>query len=144
MKKDAAAARTRTERHAVAAGAEGEGRRRPAASDAAADALVRFCIDQRSAFEPAAWLAKFEEYGEPVALAAKYLSMTSWYGHEAELERVSAAMPVFADNSNGLHVETRAMEFNLHAFSLRVRLGLAHARRVPRDPARHAPFSGES
>jgi hypothetical protein len=93
------------------------------------DELVRFCVDQRCAFEAGAWLTKFEEVGEPVALAAKYLSMTSWYGHEAELERVSAATQVFADNSNGLHVESQAMDFDLHAFSIRVRLGLAHARR---------------
>jgi hypothetical protein len=93
------------------------------------DDLVQFCVDQRSAFDTAAWLAKFEEIGEPLALAAKYLSMTSWYGHEAELEHVSAATRVFADNSNGLHVESRAMEFDLHGFSIRVRLGLARARR---------------
>lgn len=95
------------------------------------DSLAQFCIDQRNAFDAAAWLAKFEEIGEPVALAAKYLSMTSWYGHEVELERISAATRVFADNSNGLHVEQQAMDFDLHAFSIRVRLGLAHARRTP-------------
>lgn len=104
--------------------------------DGVIDDLARFCIEQRRAFEPAAWLAKFEEAGEPVALAAKYLSMTSWYGHEAELECVSAATQVFADNSNGLHLESQAMDFDLHAFSIRVRLGLAHARRAA-HPARH-------
>ncbi len=92
------------------------------------DSLVQFCIDQRNAFDAAAWLAKFEELGEPVALAAKYLSMTSWYGHEAELDQISATTRVFADNSNGLHMESQAMEFDLHTFSIRVRLGLARAR----------------
>jgi hypothetical protein len=94
------------------------------------DSLVQFCIDQRRAFDAAAWLSKFEEVGEPVALVAKYLSMTSWYGHEAELERISATTQVFADNSNGLHVESKAMNFDLHTFSVRVRLGLAQARCV--------------
>lgn len=100
------------------------------------DSLVQFCIDQRCAFDADAWWAKFEEVGEPLALAAKYLSMTSWYGHEAELERISAATRVFADNSNGLHVESQAMDFNLHTFSIRVRLGLAHVRRSTRAPQR--------
>jgi hypothetical protein len=95
------------------------------------DSLVKFCIDQRGAFDAAAWHAKFEEAGEPVALAAKYLSMTSWYGHEAELERISAATHLFADDSNGLHLESQAMAFDLHSFSLRVRLGLAYERRTP-------------
>lgn len=107
------------------------------AMDGAMDSLVQFCIDQRCAFDAAAWLAKFEEVGEPLALAAKYLSMTSWYGHDVELERVSAATQVFADNSNGLHIESQAIEFDLHAFSVRVRLGLARARRAlhPAKPA---------
>ncbi len=103
------------------------------------DSLVQFCIDQRCAFDAAAWLEKFEEMGEPVALAAKYLSMTSWYGNEVELERVAAATHVFADNSNGLHVESQALGFDLHTFSLKLRLGLAQARRVP--PAKHAAAS---
>lgn len=95
------------------------------------DSLVGFCIDQRRAFDAAAWQVKFEEEGEAVALVAMYLSMTSWYGHEAELERFCAATHAFADNSNGLHVEARATGFDLHSFSLRVRLGLAQARRAP-------------
>lgn len=95
------------------------------------ESLVQFCVDQRRAFDIAAWFAKFEEEGEPVALAAKYLSMTSWYGHEAELERVAAATHVFADNSNGLHRESQAIGFDLHHFSIRVRLGIAQ-QRTPR------------
>ncbi len=93
------------------------------------DSLVQFCIGQRCAFDAAAWLEKFEELGEPVALAAKYLSMTSWYGHEGELERVAASTHAFADNSNGLHVESQALGFDLHSFSVKLRLGLAQTRR---------------
>ena len=99
--------------------------------DGVMDSLVQFCIDQRCAFDAAAWLEKFEEEGDPVALAATYLSMTSWYGHEAELERISASTHAWGDNSNGLHLESQAMDFDLHAFSVRVRLGLAHSRRAP-------------
>ncbi|HEX8987283.1 MAG TPA: hypothetical protein VF816_04935 [Rhodocyclaceae bacterium] len=95
------------------------------------DSLVRFCVEQRQAFDASAWRAKLEEVGEPVALAAKYLSMTSWYGHEAELERIGAAAQALVGHSNGLHLESQAMDFDLHAFSLRVRLGLAHVRRRP-------------
>lgn len=94
------------------------------------ESLVQFCIDQREAFDIGAWLAKFEEEGEVVALAARYLSMTSWYGHEAELDSACAAMHALADNSNGLHLESKAIGLELRTFSLRVRLGLAQARRA--------------
>lgn len=103
------------------------------------DSLVQFCIDQRCAFDAAAWLAKFEEEGGQVALAAKYLSMTSWYGHEADLEAVAAATRLFGDNSNGLHLESRTMDFDLHSFSVQVRLGLAQARRTSRMAKRAEP-----
>jgi hypothetical protein len=111
------------------------------AMDGLMDSLVQFSIEQRRTFDAGAWLAKFEEKGEAVALAAKYLSMTSWYGHEAELEYVTEATHAFADNSNGLHLESRAMGFDLHTFSLRVRLGLAEARRDPPRAERPAALS---
>ncbi|MDD5248331.1 MAG: hypothetical protein PHY45_05070 [Rhodocyclaceae bacterium] len=98
----------------------------------AIESLVQFCIAQRNAFDIAAWFAKFEDEGEAVALAAKYLSMTSWYGHEAELEQVAAATHVFADNSNGLHLESQAVGFDLNYFSTRVRIGIAQAGQVSR------------
>jgi hypothetical protein len=100
--------------------------------DSGIESLVQFCIAQRRAFDIAAWFAKFEDEGEAVALAAKYLSMTSWYGHEAELEEVAAATHVFADNSNGLHLESQAVGFDLNYFSTRVRIGIAQAGRVSR------------
>ncbi len=103
--------------------------------DSAMASLVQFCIEQRSQFDASAWLAKFEEEGDAVALAAKYLSMTSWYGHEAELERVAAATYAFGgDNSNGLHRESQALGFDLRYFSVCVRLGLAAARNPARPP----------
>lgn len=96
------------------------------------ESLVQFCVSQRRAFDIAAWLTKFEDEGEAVALAATYLSMTSWYGYEAELEQVAAATRAFVQSSNGLHLESQIVGFDLHYFSTRVRAGIAQACGVPR------------
>lgn len=105
----------------------------------ATDLLAQFCIAQRNAFDPHDWYMRFDIDGEAVALAAKYLSMTSWYGHEDELEEVVAQTHVFGENSAGLHRESQAMDFDLPYFSARVRLGIAAAqtRPLPRIERRH-------
>jgi len=96
--------------------------------------LAQFCIGQRNAFDPADWHARFPIDRPAVALAAKYLSMTSWYGHDEELERIAAAADAFADS--GANREARASDFDLAQFSYAVRIGVtqARARRAPRPP----------
>lgn len=114
------------------------------------DLLAQFCIGQRNSFFPQDWLARHEKDGPAVALAAKYLSMTSWYGHEEELEEIAAGMHEFAENSPGLHQESLAIDFDLSYFSALVRLGLAAATRpkpVPRRERRHqhsVPVAGQT
>lgn len=92
----------------------------------AAEALAQFCIDQRDAFDAGQWLARRDKDGKALALAAKYLSMTSWYGHEAELEGI--AVEVYASVGDSLFSESKAVEFDLPHFSTTVRLGVARQR----------------
>lgn len=104
----------------------------------ATDSLAQFCIDQRNAFDAHAWDARLAIDGAALILAAKYLSMTSWYGYEEELERIAARAAGFVQSSSGLHRESRAADFDLPYFSAKVRLGLAMARpHVPRPERRH-------
>ncbi len=115
----------------------------------ATDLLAQFCIAQRKAFDPQDWHVRFDIDGEAVALAAKYLSMTSWYGHEDELEEIVAQTQVFGENSAGLHRESRAMDFDLPYFSAKVRLGIAAAQtktqpRIERRHQRLAPAAGQA
>lgn len=91
-----------------------------------AESLAQFCIAQRNAFDPQQWLARRDTDGKALALAAKYLSMTSWYGHEAELEGI--ALQIYADVGDSLFKESRSLEFDLPHFSTTVRLGIAQLR----------------
>lgn len=103
------------------------------------ESLAQFCIAQSDAFNRDDWYARFNIDGKAVALAAKYLSRTSWYGHEEELEQIAIAMDAF-DNSYGLHRESRAIGFDLAHFSYTVRRGLiqAHINLQPRAPDTHS------
>lgn len=116
----------------------------------ATELLAQFCIAQRNHFDPHEWYVRFELDGAAVALAAKYLSMTSWYGHEDALEQIVAGTHLFAENSAGLHQESQAVGFDLPYFSAKVRLGLAAAmqpRVAPRRERRHQcmlPVAGQA
>lgn len=106
----------------------------------ATEMLAQFCIAQRNSFDPHDWYVRFDIDGPAVALAAKYLSMTSWYGHEEELEQIVAGTHLFADNSAGLHRESQLVAFDLPYFSAKVRLGIVAAmlpRPAPRRERRH-------
>jgi len=94
----------------------------------ATESLAQFCIAQRNAFDADGWHLRFDIDGEAVALAAKYLSMTSWYGHEEELERIAATIHLPAESSLGLYRESRAIGFDLPYFSATVRIGITQAR----------------
>lgn len=93
-----------------------------------AESLAQFCIDQRSAFDARQWLARKAVDGRAVALAAKYLSMTSWYGHEEELERIAVEVYTSDGPSGALFSESKSLDFDLPHFSTTVRLGIARQR----------------
>jgi len=100
-----------------------------------AESLAQFCIAQRNAFDSQQWLARKEIDGKAVALAAKYLSMTSWYGHEAELESIAVEIYAAATGSDALFSESKSLEFDLPHFSTTVRIGVAQLR----DPRAQQP-----
>lgn len=104
------------------------------------DSLAHFCAVQRNNFEAEDWLALDGIYRDALGLAAKYLSMTSWYGHAEELEEI-ARRNHFSDRSTGLHRESQALRFDLPYFSAKVRLDVA---RCQPDTPGHADNSTES
>jgi hypothetical protein len=103
------------------------------------DPLAQFCIAQYEAFAPEAWRERIANQGnrsdsdfpdaEVVALAAKYLSMTSWYGHEEELAQVAACIRPGQDGCAGIGLEHEfyADGFDLPHFAMAVRAGLARS-----------------
>lgn len=95
------------------------------------DALAKFCIEQHGCFSPHDWLFLDDIDEKAVALAAKYLSMTSWYGREDALEEIAERIHAFEGNSTGLYRESRLLDFDLPYFSSAVRAGIARARITP-------------
>lgn len=87
------------------------------------ESLAQFCIAQRSAFDCDDWYLRFASDGEAVALAARYLSLTDWYGHEEELERIASKMHFFVDTGCSLYRESQVIGFDLPYFSARVHPG---------------------
>ena len=91
----------------------------------ATESLARFCIQQRNAFDPDDWYQRSETDGKVVALAAKYLSMTSWYGHDDELVDIAAKIHPGLESGAGLYGEAQAMGFDWPYLSTSVRIGIA-------------------
>lgn len=87
--------------------------------------LAHFCVEQNEHFNPHDWLQFGEVDEQTVALVAKYLSMTSWYGHEDDLAAIADRLYDFTDDSAALYCESRMMGFDLPYFSSAVRFGIA-------------------
>lgn len=94
----------------------------------ATESLAKFCIAQRNAFDPDDWYAQADTNRKAVALAARYLSLTSWYGHEEELEQIAAELDVSVESSHGLYRELHTIGFDLAYFSYMVRIGVTQSR----------------
>lgn len=91
-------------------------------------ALAKFCVDQCNTFNFRDWLLLQGIDDKAVALAARYLSMTSWYGHEDELEEIATRIHAFEQNTSVLYDESRQIDFDLPYFSVMVRYGVLRAR----------------
>lgn len=91
------------------------------------DGLAVFCAVQRSRFDPAAWMRRGAADGRRVAFAAQYLSMTSWYGHEAELEVIAKNIYPDINNFGTFMQEMQAMDIELAPLSSSIRFGLPSA-----------------
>lgn len=89
------------------------------------DSLARFCVDQRQAFESHAWLNCNDADRRTIAIVAKYLSMTSWYGHEDELVNIASVIDPELSNDIAFDDEASAIGFDLTHFSTTVRYHIA-------------------
>lgn len=90
----------------------------------ATEFLAQFCIAQRSAFDADEWFLRSETDGKAVALAARFLSMTSWYGHDDALVEIAAKITPALDGGTGLYAESQAAGFDWPYFSTTVRIGI--------------------
>ena len=94
----------------------------------ALDTLSRFCAGQQEAFDRRAWLGQAAADAKAIAVLAKYLSMTSWYGHEEDLERVAVELDSGVAKPEGFEREARAVGFDVRHFSTAIRYEIARRR----------------
>ncbi len=95
--------------------------------------LEQFCIAQHDAFAANDWLQRSESEieADAMARAARYLSMTSWYGYEDELEQIAEALtpcPLVRCDAGLSDVSSVKGDFNLSHFATKVRAGLLRRR----------------
>ena len=79
--------------------------------------LARFCASQRNAFELRAWLAERTIERRDLAIAALYLSMTSWYGYGGSLRKIAEELHPGIASGGVFSEEMQAMDFDLTRFS---------------------------
>ena len=88
-------------------------------------ALAQFCADQYYAFDPGAWHRRSRYDRNASTVAAMYLSMTSWYGHEDELGRIAADSLALHPGGEEFQRSAQANPFNPELFSKMVRSEIA-------------------
>ena len=91
-------------------------------------ALAQFCADQYHAFDLRAWARRGQFDHNASTVAAMYLSMTSWYGHEDELERIAADARALHDSGEEFRRTAQANNFDPGLFSSMVRAEIASRR----------------
>jgi hypothetical protein len=96
------------------------------------DCLARFCADQRHAFNAHAWLGQRAVDAKVMAVAAKFLSMTSWYGHEEELTYICERLHAGGATREWFDREAEAIGFDLGHFSVTTRYQVAKSNAEPK------------
>jgi hypothetical protein len=99
------------------------------------ESIAQFCVEQHSKFDPQAWKRRSVADRRLVAVAAKYLSMTSWFGYEDELERIAVDIEAGLADNDEFNRELSSIGLDLALFSASIRCGIA-ARKAPALRAR--------
>ena len=89
------------------------------------DSLARFCAAQRYAFDIRVWLSQRVFDTKVLAVAAKFLSMTSWYGHEDELTQICEHLHAGVVTREWFDQEADAIGFDMGNFSATTRYRFA-------------------
>lgn len=92
------------------------------------ESLAQFCAEQYYAFDASKWLQRSIEDGNASAVAAMYLAMTSWYGHEDQLERIASDARAISPDGGHFQRAAQLSGFDLAGFSVAVRYAIAMKR----------------
>ena len=94
------------------------------------ESIAQFCVEQHGRFDPYAWKRRSVADRKLVAVTAKYLSMTSWFGHEDHLERIAVDIDAGLADDREFNKELGSIGLDLALFSASVRGGIA-SRKAP-------------
>lgn len=113
------------------------------------EVLVLFCADQRSAFSFKRWLAGNPIDARLLGVTARYLSMTSWYGHDLELESIAEALLPGISDRLRFYTEVHDLRIDIPYLSATIRYQSEQRRTAEgpdQDPARvtHAELAPTS
>ena len=92
------------------------------------EALTQFCVDQHLNFAPQAWCNGDRIDGRILAVVARYLSMTSWYGLDMELELIAEALQPGISKRQRFNSELHALAIDIPYLSATIRYRIAMRR----------------
>ena len=107
------------------------------------NSLTRFCAAQQHAFDGRAWLGGNAIDARVISLAAKYLSMTSWYGHEEDLENIAGELNSRVAACEAFNREVEDLRFDLAYLSAAIRCEVARQRTARTRGKASLPAPGE-
>ncbi|TRZ90841.1 MAG: hypothetical protein D4R84_15505 [Rhodocyclaceae bacterium] len=80
------------------------------------ESLTQFCAEQFSSFDRSVWIENCPVDRRVIAVTATYLSMTSWYGREEELESIAIEIDAPILNFSRFYLEAKAIGLDLEDF----------------------------
>ena len=92
------------------------------------EALTQFCVDQHLNFDSQAWHNSDHIDRRRFAVVARYLSMTSWYGLETELEAIAEVLLPGISARHRFNSELPALAIDISYLSATVRYRIAMRR----------------
>ena len=99
------------------------------------ESIAQFCVEQHDRFDSQAWKRRSVADRRLVAVAAKYLSMTSWFGHEDQLEQIAVDIDAALAEDGQFNRELGSIGLDLALFSATVRCGIASRKAPVSKPA---------
>jgi len=103
--------------------------------------LTQFCTDQRTAFDPQLWRTNDRLDARLLAVTAHYLSMTSWYGHELELELIAEELLPGITDKRRFNTELSELGMDIRYLSATIRYRSEMRRVAERTSQRFWPFT---
>ena len=88
--------------------------------------LVKFCATQYQVFDALSWVQSPLVDAKLLAVAARFLSMTYWFGHDEVLCQVARTLDPSVIEPNNFVKEASAIGFEFGRFSSALKMEISH------------------